>query len=257
MPGARGQRIWVILFVVVLVVSGPSLEAAEIRQFLDLGLSAVNFQEGKVPEGWSLRKRLLGVTKGGEARWTVCGGQPAVMLHSRAALTFLEKRVDINLRQFPVVSWKWRVENILEGIDERDLGGDDHPIRIFFVFEPDSSRQSLWFRLKRFLYLDQFHGHPMGGHFTEYLWGSRLPAGEILPDPGKPRQKLMVVEGGRERLGRWLSYQRNLYEDVKTLYGEEPRRLIFIGILNDTDASGLEAVSCISELRFHKARVPE
>ncbi|NIR47670.1 DUF3047 domain-containing protein, partial [candidate division KSB1 bacterium] len=81
---------------------------------------------------------------------------------------------------------------------------------------------------------------------------SHLPAGEVLSDPGKPWQKLMVVESGREKLGKWLSYDRNLYRDFKALYGEEPRRLIFIGILNDTDATGQEAVSYISGLRFLK-----
>jgi len=35
------------------------------------------------------------------------------------------------------------------------------------------------------------------------------------------------------------------------LYGEEPNNLIFIGILNDTDATGKEAVSYIADLFFH------
>ena len=62
----------------------------------------------------------------------------------------------------------------------------------------------------------------------------------------------MVVEGGTKKVGHWLSYERNLYEDYKRLYGEEPRRLIFIGILNDMDQTGQEAVSYIADLSFHK-----
>lgn len=250
---AGGQGIWVWLFLLGMMFPGPSPGAAETAQVIDLGLSEESFQEGQIPRGWALRRRLLGPTRRAQARWTLSEGQPAVRLHSRGALTFLEKRVDIDLREFPVVSWRWKVENILEGVDERDPAGDDHPIRIFFVFAPDTTQQSLWFRLMRFLYLDRFHGHPMGGRFTEYLWSSHLQAGEILPDPGKPWQKLMVIEGGREQLGRWLSYRRNLYENFKQVYGEEPRRLVFIGIINDTDASGLEAVSYIADLRFHSA----
>jgi hypothetical protein len=65
----------------------------------------------------------------------------------------------------------------------------------------------------------------------------------------------MVVEGGSRNLGKWLSYQRNLYKDFKKLYGEEPRRLIFIGILNDTDQTGQEAVSYIADLMFYKRTV--
>ena len=257
MLGSRRQRIGALFFLLGLVVLAHELHTAETGQVLDLGLSAEKFQDGKIPAGWTLRKRLFGPTKKAQARWTVNDGQPAVMLHSKGALTFLEKQVDIDLREYPIVSWRWKVNNILEGIDEKNLAGDDHPIRIFFVFEPDASKQTFWFRLKRFLYLDRFHGHAMGGRITEYLWSSHLPAGEILPDPGKPWQKLMVVEGGPEKLGRWLSYRRNLPEDFKRLYGEEPRRLIFIGILNDTDASGLEAVSYIADLFFHRSTGPE
>lgn len=208
-----------------------------------------NFQE-ELPDGWDLRKRMWGPTRNAQARWVRMDGGPAVRLYSRGALTFLEKRVDIDLQKYPLVTWQWRVDNILEGIDERTPGGDDHPLRIFFVLEPDTASQSIWFRLKRLLYLDRLHGHAMGGRFTEYLWSSHLPAGTILPDPVKPWQKLIVVEGGKEKLGRWLTYRRDLRQDFIRLYGEEPRRLIFIGILNDTDASGLESLSYIRGLKF-------
>ncbi len=170
-------------------------------------------------------------------------GIPAVRLHSKAALTFLEKTVNIDIREYPIVTWKWKVENILKGIDERTKEGDDHPVRIFFVFEPDISRQSFWFRLRNVIYLDRIHGHPIGGRFTEYLWSSHLRPDDTINDPGKPWQKLMVMQGGSSNLGKWLSYKRNLYEDYKRLYGEEPRRLIFIGILNDTDQTRQEALS--------------
>jgi hypothetical protein len=79
-----------------------------------------------------------------------------------------------------------------------------------------------------------------------------LEAGEVIRDPGKSWQKLMVVEGGPSKLGQWLSYERNLYQDFKKLYNEEPRRLIFIGILNDTGQTGQAATSYIADLKFSK-----
>ncbi len=217
---------------------------------LELGLSAADYREGELPAGWSLRRRLFGPTRGAEAGWVMSDGRPAVRLHSADALTFLERRVDIDLSRFPVVAWSWKVENLLTGLDERTLAGDDHPIRLFFVFAPDEEQQSFGFRIKRWLYLDRVHGHPMGGRFTEYLWSSHLAPGEVIPDPGKPWQKLLVIEGGEEHLGRWMSYRRNLYDDVRRLYSEAPRRLVFIGILCDTEATGQEARSYISDLRF-------
>ncbi|MFQ6077971.1 MAG: DUF3047 domain-containing protein [Thermodesulfobacteriota bacterium] len=227
------------------------LPAADGDSFLDMGLSSKYYEEGKVPNGWKLRKRF-GYPKGARAEWVTEDRIHAVRLHSEAALTFLEKTVNIDTKEFPIVTWKWKVENIFKGNGERTKEGDDHPIRIFFVFKPDESKQSFWFRIKRFVYLDRIHGHPMGGRFTEYLWSSHLQPGDIINDPGKPWQKLMVVEGGSRNLGKWLSHKRNLYEDFKKLYGEEPRRLIFIGILNDTDQTGQEATSYIADLMFHK-----
>jgi hypothetical protein len=228
-----------------------ALALEEEHSTVELGLSKEDFKENEIPAGWRLRKRLFLPSATG-AKWVMDGDVPAVKLHSKASLIFLDKKVNIDIREYPIVSWKWKVENVLEGIDERTMEGDDHPIRIFFVFDPDPERQSRWFRFKRFLYLDRAHGHPMGGQFTEYLWSSHLQPGDIFGDPGKPHQKLMVVEGGSENLGKWLSYERNLYEDFKALYAEEPRRLIFIGILNDTDQTGQEAVSYIAELKFRQ-----
>jgi hypothetical protein len=237
----------------LILISCPLSQAED--NVIDLGLSSGYYDEGKVPRGWKLRKYAW-YPKNARAEWVIENGVRAVRLHSKSALTFLEKTVDIDISEFPVVTWKWKVENILEGIDERSKEGDDHPIRIFFVFDPDESRQSLWTRLKRYSYLDRIHGHPFGGRFTEYLWSSHLRSGDILSDPGKPWQKLMVVEGGSKNLGRWLSYRRNLYYDFKELYGEEPRRLIFIGIISDTDQTGQEAKSFIADLKFHKKEQP-
>lgn len=253
MLGKKMLQAVVSLFAMgALFVSYPGVAAPLQQKILDFGLTAKDYRAGEVPTDWKLRKRF-GLIKTGTASWTEYDGIKVVRLSSEDALTFLERKVDIDIRQYPIVTWKWRVDNILEGIDERTPAGDDHPIRLFFVFEPDPKKQSLWFRVKRFLYLDVLHGHPYGGRFMEYLWSSHLESGEILNDPGKPWQKLMVIEGGRAKIGRWLTYERNLYKDFKRLYGQEPRKLVFIGILNDTDQTGLSAVSYISDFQFRRA----
>ncbi|MFZ5875466.1 MAG: DUF3047 domain-containing protein [Nitrospirota bacterium] len=248
----RRASLSLMLISVAILVSCALVRADDETDTIDLGLSFKGYQEGQVPSDWTLRK-WFGFPRGASAAWNVESGLPAVKLRSKGALTFLEKWVDIDIRAYPIVMWKWRVNNILQGNDETTKSGDDHPIRLLFVFAPDESQQSLWFRLKRFLYLDRVHGHPMGSRFIEYLWSGHLRAGDVIDDPGKSGQKLVVVEGGSTNLGRWLSYQRNLYREFQALYGEEPRRLVKIGILNDTDQTGQEAVSYIADLTFRQS----
>jgi len=251
---AKHINLSLMLFITSGVLSF-SVKANSEAEVLALGLSSSDYRTNAIPEGWHLR-RWSTATWNGYAQWSNDEGSNVVKLHSKDALTFLEKTVDINLSDYPIVSWRWKVDNNLKNIDETTMGGDDHPIRLFFVFEPDEEKQSFWFRIKRFFYLDRIHGHPFGGRFTEYLWSSHLSPGHVINDPGKPWQKLMVVESGEEKLGQWISYQRNLYEDFKRLYNEEPRRLIFIGILNDTDHTGQEATSYIADLTFSRSYAP-
>lgn len=249
-PNTATSRLSAILMVLVLSIA-PGMAQLAGQNSLDLGLSQTSFSKDKVPVGWTLR-RSSAASRRGVAHWSIDDGVNAVRLHSDAALAFLQRAVSIDLNEYPIVSWRWKIENTLVGIDERTRAGDDHPIRIFFVFEPDESKQSWWFRFKRFLYLDWAHGHPYGGGFTEYVWSSHLGVGDIINDPGNPSQKLIVVEGGNQNVGQWRSYERNLYKDFLSLYGREPRRLIFIGILNDTDQTGQKATSYIAEVKFSK-----
>jgi hypothetical protein len=240
------------LLLLIILIAAPGLWAEESTGVLELGLSQRDFQDGKLPAGWNL-KWFFGRSRKGTYEWVEEDGFKAVKMQSDASLIFLARRIAIDLKEYPFVSWKWKVENVLEGNDESTVAGDDHPIRIFFVFQPDASKQSVWFRIKRFFWLDIVHGHPMGGMFTEYLWSRNRRPGDIIRDPANPRQKLMVIEGGKEKLGTWISYERNLYEDFKNLYDEEPRRLIFIGILNDTDQTGQKATSFITDLIFRRS----
>jgi hypothetical protein len=249
-PDSAVRRLSAALGILICgaVTSTTSLGSQHV---LDIGLSKESYRQNEIPAGWNLRKSST-ASKRGVAQWSVNDGVHAVQLYSDAALTFLQKTVSIDIKEYPIVSWKWKIENTLQGVDERTQAGDDHPIRIFFVFDPDDSKQSWWFRFKRFLYLDSAYGHPFGGRFTEYVWSSHLEAGETINDPKEPSQKLLVVEGGDKNVGQWRSYKRNLYQDFLSLYDKEPRRLIFIGITNDTDHTGQKATSYIADLTFSK-----
>ena len=49
------------------------------------------------------------------------------------------------------------------------------------------------------------------------------------------RIRKLVLESGPNRLNRWLDYERDIRADFVQAYGEEPGRLIAVGIMTDTD----------------------
>ena len=68
-----------------------------------------------------------------------------------------------------------------------------------------------------------------------YVWASKLPKNMAAPSPFTGNAVILAVESGEERAGRWVSEERNFYEDYKRLFGEEPTRIGAVAIMTDTD----------------------
>ena len=47
-----------------------------------------------------------------------------------------------------------------------------------------------------------------------------------------------VVESGEQRLDQWVSVRRNVFEDYKRAFGEEPGHIVAVGIMTDFGDNG-------------------
>ena len=59
--------------------------------------------------------------------------------------------------------------------------------------------------------------------------------GATLPSPQIDRIRMVVVESGKRRLGQWLTYRRNVLEDYRRAFGEDPGDIVAVGVLTDSD----------------------
>lgn len=66
-----------------------------------------------------------------------------VKARSEAAASGLTKEVKIDPALFPVVQWRWKVENVLVHSDVTRKSGDDYPARLYITFEYDPEKVSL------------------------------------------------------------------------------------------------------------------
>jgi hypothetical protein len=63
---------------------------------------------------------------------------------------------------------------------------------------------------------------------------------------------MIAVESGPEKIGSWVSEERNIYRDHVSYFGEDPPEVIAIAIMTDTDNTQEKAVAYYEEISFCK-----
>src|SRR5207302_1208618 len=65
-------------------------------------------------------------------------------------------------------------------------------------------------------------GYEMPYATLMYIWENRAPVSTIITNQYTTRVKMIVAESGNDRLGEWREEVRNVYEDYKRAFDEEP-----------------------------------
>jgi hypothetical protein len=154
-------------------------------------------------------------------------GRKVLKATSQAAASGLFKEVDIDLKKHPILRWSWKVEGVIAGGDARSKSGDDYPARVYMVFPAF------------------FFWNTQG---ISYIWANKLTQGEAVPNAFAGQVMMLAVESGPQKAGQWLSEERNVYEDYKRLFGEEPPPLGAVAIMTDTDNTKAKAVAYYGDI---------
>ena len=79
----------------------------------------------------------------------------------------------------------------------------------------------------------------------------------VLPNLHTSRIKMIVAESGREKVGTWQDVSRNVYEDYRRAFGEEPGRITAVAVMTDTDNTGENVLAYYGDIMFRRnAAVP-
>ncbi len=65
---------------------------------------------------------------------------------------------------------------------------------------------------------------------------------------------MIAVESGEKNVGKWVSEERNVFEDYKKLFGGEPPEAGGIAIMTDTDNTGESATAWYGPIRIMRTR---
>ncbi len=211
---------WKILLVIVLMHSAPVLAADQ----LVIGDFSSRVDKSGVPADWQIKE------KSGKADFAVVkdDGVAAVRLRSANTSFSLQREVDVNLKQYPILTWKWKVTKLPERGDVRNSNTDDQAAQLFLAF---SKTQAI-----------------------VYIWDTTAPQG-AMADASAPffmHIKAVVIRSGKTGIGSWITETRNVYDDYKKLFGGEPGDIRGMRVQINSQHTGTSAESYFADIAFKK-----
>jgi len=63
---------------------------------------------------------------------------------------------------------------------------------------------------------------------------------------------MIVLKSGEQKLGTWVGEERNVYEDYKKAFKDEPPMISGVAIMTDTDNTGESATAFYGDILFRK-----
>ena len=195
------MRFPVFLLAFLIVFSGGTWPAAgEEGSTIVVGRFDQGTDSNGIPVGWSLEK-----TPGPNSKIHVEQENGFHFLHILSVDdTFgLKKEVtSFDIRKAPYLSWRWRVPRLPKGGDIRKRNTDDQSGQLYVLFPKFPTT--------------------INTRSVGYIWDTTAPAGHFGTSTAYGKMKYFVLQSGPGKLNEWIAETRNVYEDYKKLFNEEP-----------------------------------
>lgn len=233
-----------------LVLASPLVVMAESDEQLPIGTFSQAKPGKAFPSGW---EPLTFEKIPAHTQYDLVkdGDQVVVKAVSQQSSSGITREITIDPHEYPVVQWRWKVENVLKNGDVTEKSGDDYPARLYITFEYDSSKVG-FFEKAKYEAAKLIYGQypPIGA--INYIWESKSPIGTLVPNPYTDRVSMIVIESGDTRLNEWITEERNVYEDYMKAFGENPPKISGVAIMTDTDNTKESAVAYFGDIVFKK-----
>jgi hypothetical protein len=203
---------------------------------------------GSTIAGWQKLKPAPGAT---DTRYVLVedGGRVVVRADAEAAMSGLLFEFGGVPARPGILRWRWKVEAPLSAADLATRSGDDYVARVYVLFDYPRARLPMATRARLRL-LELLHGQRLPTAALNYVWDNRHPVGTLRANAYTERVRMIVVESGAGRAGRWVDEARDLRADFRQAFGEEAPSVIGIAIATDTDNTGETARAWFGDLRL-------
>lgn len=237
-----------VVLAAILAVSWVPVMAGDARVLLSP--SPDSLEDNGLPKGWQML-RFQNAAKATDYSVGLDGEGMALKAVSQASASGIYTEVDLDANEYPLITWEWKVANLIEKGDATTKNGDDFPARMIVAFHYDPAQASFFKRVKYEVARLIYGRYPPGSALL-YVWDNRLPVGTILDSANAAWAKMVILESGPSKVAQWVSEKRNFSKDYATAFGRNPPRLRFIGIMTDTDDTGEQATAYYRHLSLNR-----
>jgi len=215
---------------VLLLLASASAVSGQGAQLVVENWSKGSMGQTGVPPGW--RSQNWGSPKY-EFEIVNAGSHRALHMVSNGDSSTINKEVKVDCKDYQVIQWSWKVVELPRGGDARKKESDDQAAQLYVTFPrfPSAVRSRV----------------------IGYIWDSTAPAGITIKSQKTGLVTYVVIRSGQDDLGTWVSEKRNVCEDYRKIYGEEPdEKIEAISIGIDSDDTRSRAEAYVGEILFRK-----
>lgn len=179
-------------------------------------------------DGWRLKEWK------GKANYSVVDTEAgkAIHLKSSSSSSALYREMKFDIKQYPYINWRWKVARLPREADVRKRSADDQAAQLYVIFPrfPASVNSKI----------------------LGYIWDTSAPVGHMLTSTKSPNTRYIVMKSGSDGLGQWFRENRNVYEDYKKLFREDPPSVGSVSVMIDSDDTKSSAEAFIGDIYFTK-----
>lgn len=177
------------------------------------------------------------------------GGAVVLEADANASMSGLVHPLATDPRSRPILEWRWKVSGVPAQANFGTKQGDDFAARVYVLFDYDTAKLPLFARLKLKL-ARALYGEAVPAAGLCYVWDAKAAVGTTAWSPYTDRLRVIVVDSGTADVGRWKTVRRNVVEDYRAAFGEEPPALSGVAIATDTDNTGSRLTAWYGDLKL-------
>ncbi len=244
----RAFRNVALLAALVTSTAGPAT-----GQSMTAAPPVTPFSSAKVgtalPQGW-LPVKINDQKK--PTQYDFVDDQGKVVLHAVAdgAASLLGYKTSFDITAAPVMDWRWKISRLIDNADNSVASREDSPVRIVLEFDGDKSKLSFADRAT-IATGKVLSGRELPYATLMYIWSNKEPVGGVVTNPRSGRVQMIVASSGSAGVGTWQTLSRNVVDDFRKAFKEEPGKLTGVAVLTDTDNTGENVEAWYGDIALH------